>query len=182
MHAIDQGEGGEQGDVLIPLPLLGCSCTAHQPERTTCCRLRPDCGRAGAPSSRSRLTTCRMPQLLYPWYWADSDCAALFVRARAHSGPPRRTVQTWRINATLLWQLCWHLDGGTDTHHLSTAVLAAGAHEGGQGFEVPSWPALAMGHRPLLNLDEFETDATKGGRGQHDMRLFQSGNVTSVPR
>ena len=56
-----------------------------------------------------------------------------------------------------------HLDGGTDTPHLGAAVQAARAFEGVQGFEVPSWPALAIGHRPPQNLDEFEIDAIRGG-------------------
>ena len=65
--------------------------------------------------------------------------------------------------------LVHHLDGGTDTPHLGTAVQAARALEGVQGFEVPSWPALAMGQRPLQNLDEFEIRAKRGGG---NMRLL----------
>ena len=66
-----------------------------------------------------------------------------------------------------------------DTPHLGTAVQVARALEGVQGFEVPSWPALAMGHRPPQNLDEFEIDAIRGGRGGN-MKLLPEWNVTSV--
>ena len=63
--------------------------------------------------------------------------------------------------------LVHHLDGGTDTPHLGAPLLAARALEGVQGFGVPSWPALAMGHRPPQNLDEFEIDDIRE-RWQHE--------------
>ena len=74
--------------------------------------------------------------------------------------------------------LVHHLDGATDTPHLGAAVQVARALEGVHGFEVPSWPALAMGHRPPQNLDEFEIDAIRGGGG--NMKLLPEWNVTSV--
>ena len=61
--------------------------------------------------------------------------------------------------------LVHHFDGSTDTLHFGGAAQAARALEGVQGFEVPSWPALAMGHRPPQNLDKFEIDAIRGEEG-----------------
>ena len=54
-----------------------------------------------------------------------------------------------------------HLESGTETPRLGAAVQAARALGGLQGFEVPSWRALALGHRPHQNLDKFEIDAIR---------------------
>ena len=63
--------------------------------------------------------------------------------------------------------LVHQLESGSETPHLGAAVQAARALEGVQGFEVPSWRALALGHRPPQNLDELEIDAIRGG-WQHE--------------
>ena len=77
-----------------------------------------------------------------------------------------------------------HLEAGGDTPYLSAAVAAARELMGVEGFEPPSWSALALGARPPPPQEDFELDALRGG-WQHEVsarveRQFRERNVLPV--
>ena len=70
--------------------------------------------------------------------------------------------------------------GQSQSVHLLAASMVAAQLTSLDGFEVPSWPALAAGDRPpLRNVEDFEPGGQRGG-GQHEAAAREGNSVSKI--
>ena len=70
--------------------------------------------------------------------------------------------------------------GQSQSVHLLAASMVAAQLASLDGFEVPSWPALAAGDRPpLRNVEDFEPGGQRGG-GQHEAAAREGNSVSKI--